>query len=194
MSLMTMQRIMYRFIYRNKSRIIGTLLILPYLVGVVILILYPLLQTVIHSFTDTIDGEQFVGIQNFLSMKDSRAFQSAIGNSAIFYLISLPLMVILPLIGAVLYTQNSRLDVMFHHTVFLSILLPTAALMQFADLLFSEGRGQRYDDFFRVAAFLRVAQFVQFKSYFLVIHSYKPKSLLVPDYLPFQLIFSTSPG
>ena len=96
MSLMTMQRIMYRFIYRNKSRMIGMLLLAPYLIGVAILILYPLSQTVIHSFTDTIDGEQFVGIQNFLSMKDSRAFQSAIGNSAIFYLISLPLMVILP--------------------------------------------------------------------------------------------------
>ena len=138
MSLMTMHKTMYRFIYRNKSRMIGMLLLAPYLIGVAILILYPLSQTVIHSFTDTIDGEQFVGIQNFLSMKDSRAFQSAVSNSAIFYLISLPLMVVLPLIGAVLYTQNRRLDGMFHHTVFLSILLPTAALMQFADLLFSE--------------------------------------------------------
>ena len=57
MSLMTMQKTMYRFIYRNKSRMIGMLLLAPYLIGVAILILYPLSQTVIHSFTDTIDGE-----------------------------------------------------------------------------------------------------------------------------------------
>lgn len=74
---------------------------LPGLIGSSCFALIPFLQVVVRSFENTITGE-WVGLKNYKEVLANTAFQLAIGNTARFTVVCIPLLVILSLALAVL--------------------------------------------------------------------------------------------
>lgn len=115
----------------------GAWLLLPSLAGVTVFMLYPLGKTVYHSFFSRISGGRFVGLKNYSELLSNGAFRLAVGNTASFYLIALPLIIILPLAAALIFSGTGRLERLFGRTMYLTILLPSASLMTVISLMFA---------------------------------------------------------
>jgi len=123
---------------KRFSRILpGMLLLLPSLAGTVVFLLLPLGKTIAYSFSRGLENGRFVGLQNYIDLSRSTAFRLAVSNSIRFYLIALPLILILPLIPALLFERTHRLAAMFDRAVYAAMLLAGASLMTFTDLLFA---------------------------------------------------------
>ena len=121
-----------------KTFLPGMLLILPSLCGVAVFVVIPFLKAVYHSFTSGMENATFVGFSNYISLFQSEAFVTALKNTVRFYLIAFPLIIALPLICAVVLAPHKRLAKLFDSTVYGSLLIPSATLMLFFDLIFSE--------------------------------------------------------
>lgn len=132
---------------RKKTGIL--LFILPSLTGVILFVLCPLAKAIYCSFFDKLDCRNFVGLKNYSELMKNPAFLKAVGNTGRFYAIALVLVNILPLAGALLFTDGRRVSRIFDRTVYLTILLPTASLMTVIGLIFSRGGLLAYE-----AAFL----------------------------------------
>ena len=115
----------------------GMLLLLPSFAGVAVFQLYPLGKTVLYSLQRGLENGRFVGLRNYIDLLESTAFHLAVGNSVRFYLIALPLILLLPLIPAILFEGTRRFAAVFDRAVYLAMLFAGASLMTFADLLFA---------------------------------------------------------
>ncbi len=130
---------MQKKIFRRMNKWLpGSLMMLPSLLGVGVFVLFPLGKTVCFSLTAGLENGRFVGLDNYTALMHNSAFLKALRNTAVFDLIAFPLIVLLPLLLAVLFTRHVRLSRVFEKAVYGTILLPGASLMLFVDLLFSE--------------------------------------------------------
>ena len=113
-------------------------MILPSLCGVVVFVVLPFLRAVYYSFTSGIESGAFVGFSNYIGLFQSASFLTALKNTFRFYSIAFPLIIALPLIIAVVLAPHKRLTKLFESTVYGTLLIPSATLMLFSDLIFSE--------------------------------------------------------
>ena len=81
----------------------GLLLILPSLIILGIVALYPVLSNLISGF---IDKGQFAGIRNFIILFQDERFKSSIINTLLFCVLSVPLELILGLVCAIVLHQK----------------------------------------------------------------------------------------
>ena len=91
----------------NKSRRAFLAFLLPSFLGVVFFVLLPFLDVFKRSFTTAVTGE-FVGIQNYVTIYENRAFRLAVGNTLRFTLVCLPLLLVLGLLAALLLTNMKQ--------------------------------------------------------------------------------------
>ena len=125
---------------RNRRQaLVGVALMLPSLIGVTFMTLCPLAKTILRSFFSGLGWGRFAGFKNFSGLINNEAFRLALRNTGRFYLIALPLIVILPLLMALVFSGDDRIDRVFKGTMYLTILLPTASLMTVISLMFSSG-------------------------------------------------------
>lgn len=124
--------------FRIKSFLPGLLMILPSLCGVIVFVVVPFVRAVYYSFTSGMENGAFVGFLNYISLFQSASFATALGNTLRFYLVAFPLIIILPLTFAIVLMPHKRLARLFDGAVYGSLLIPSATLMLFLDLLFSE--------------------------------------------------------
>ena len=123
---------------KRSRHLPGIAMLLPSALGIGMFVLWPLGKTVLYSLTAGLENGRFVGLANYAALLRNAAFRKAVANTALFDLIALPLIVLLPLILAILFTRHARLSRVFDKVVYGTILLPGASLMLFVDLLFSE--------------------------------------------------------
>lgn len=79
---------------RRREAWAGVLFILPWLIGLVVFQLYPMLATLYLSFTDynIIQAPHWIGLQNYVTMFTSdNDFWNGVGNSLYYALIAVPL-------------------------------------------------------------------------------------------------------
>lgn len=79
-----------------RDALLGYLFILPSLAGCAIFVLIPFVDVVIRSFTLGFTGE-FVGFQNYIDIFKNEAFKLAVGNTARFMAICVPLLLLISL-------------------------------------------------------------------------------------------------
>ncbi len=116
----------------------GVVLLLPSVTGVIIFMLYPLGKTVVYSLYRGLENGRFVGPRNYLELFDNSMFHLAFGNSLKFWLIALPLIMIVPILMAILFMNVPEFAAVFDKAVYTTMLLSSAALMTFVDLLFAK--------------------------------------------------------
>ena len=125
---------MKRFI----RRLPGILMLLPSITGVILFMLYPFGKAVLYSFYRGLEDGRFVGLTNYFELFDNSMFHLAIENSLKFLLIALPLIMLVPLLLAILFMNIPRFAAVFNKAVYTTMLLSSAVLMTFVDLLFAK--------------------------------------------------------
>jgi len=100
------------------------LMVLPYVVGLVALVLVPALVTMSLAFTeyDLLRPARWVGLDNFRELADDTIFRIALVNSAVFAAVATPLRLLVALGLALLLHRRARLV----GTARVAALMPTA--------------------------------------------------------------------
>ena len=109
---------------------------LPWLIGIIIFFLVPLLQSIIYSFSKvklTVSGleSQFYGLKNFstLLLKDA-LFTENLKNGFLSFLYSFPLIIILSLILGILLNQKFRSRMFFRALYFLPVIIASGVVIE----------------------------------------------------------------
>lgn len=80
--------------------------LLPMIVLFAVFMVYPIIDSLILSFQDFVDGEYiFYGVQNYITMFHDPVFWQSLKNTFIYLIIQVPVMVVLSLILGVLVEQ-----------------------------------------------------------------------------------------
>ncbi|MFN5515154.1 MAG: carbohydrate ABC transporter permease [Cyanobacteriota bacterium] len=95
-----------------QRRLTPYLFLLPALIILGLTVFYPAWQAFALSFTqydlDLTQAPQWVGLKNFQRLWQDRVFWQSLGNSALYLLGVVPILVMLPLVLAVLVNQKLR--------------------------------------------------------------------------------------
>lgn len=86
------------------------MMIAPTIIGLLILNVYPFIQTIFMSFTSAkaFGGYKFVGLKNYASMFSSPEFLQATWNTILFCILTVPVGVMLALVVAILLNAKIK--------------------------------------------------------------------------------------
>ena len=93
----------------------GYLLIAPTIIGLIVLNVYPFLQTLVLSFSTThpFGYYEVSGVENYVQMFGNKEFWKATWNSIYFCILTVPLGIFLSLLTAVLLNAKIRAKAAF---------------------------------------------------------------------------------
>jgi len=128
----------------TRNTINGILFALPWLLGLSMFWIYPILASAYYSFTD-FNGVQdpvWVGAQNYttLFVQDSD-FRLAVYNTLYFAVVSIPLAIVVSFGLAMLLNAKIRFQTVYRTIYFLPTLVPEVALALVWVYLFTPGSG-----------------------------------------------------
>lgn len=109
--------------------------LLPSLAGMVVLFVVPFLDVVRRSFTQSM-GDSWVGFANYQNVLGNQAFQLAAGNTALFVLVSIPLLMLFSLLVALFIRKQKRFKDLFKAGFLVPLVIPVAAVALLWQLLF----------------------------------------------------------
>lgn len=108
------------------------IMIAPTIIGLVILNVYPFIQTFVMSFSSTkaFGGWNFTGLDNYITMFSESEFWKATWNTIYFCILTVPIGVFLALLVAVLLNTKIKGRTIFRAIYFLPMVVaPTAVAM-----------------------------------------------------------------
>jgi multiple sugar transport system permease protein len=116
-------------ISRKENRA-GYLFALPWLIGLVVFLIGPIVASVLLSFTNwnLISPARWVGLENYRDMIHSREFWQSIKVTLFYAVLSVPLYLVLGLSLAILLNQRLRGMYMFRTILFLPTVLSGVAV------------------------------------------------------------------
>ncbi|MER2143984.1 MAG: sugar ABC transporter permease, partial [Eubacteriales bacterium] len=95
----------------TRRRYIGLLFIAPWIIGFLVLQLYPFITSLIYSFTEynIMSSPKFIGIQNYVQLLTrDREFWNSLRVTVIYTLFTVPGKLVVALMVAVLMNKNMR--------------------------------------------------------------------------------------
>ena len=124
---------------RKKEALHGILFVAPAAVGTLIFFLFPFLISVFYSFMDGVATRRFVGLQNYIELLGNKTFQMAVGNTARFVIVAIPLLNLVALTLAFLLMRMRRKTRDFLRSTYIfPLVLPVASVVLFFEFLFHE--------------------------------------------------------
>ncbi|MBQ8951225.1 MAG: sugar ABC transporter permease [Eubacterium sp.] len=130
---------------RQKSENLwGWIFILPTMLGLIILNIYPMIQTVIQSFYKTGDfgkGNIFVGLKNYQKVFGDGEIWQALWNTIKYALVEVPISVVLGLLLAVLLNKKMKGRGVFRTIFFLPMVVAPAAIAMVWKWLYNSNFG-----------------------------------------------------
>lgn len=109
---------------------------LPSLAGVAYFVLFPLGDAIRRSFFDAM-GNQFLGMENYISVVQNSAFRLAVSNTIHFIVICIPTLIILSLLLALLIRKVTLGKEFYKTTFLLPMVIPVASMVMLWRLFFS---------------------------------------------------------
>lgn len=129
---------------RMRRRIAPYLFVLPFVAIFVAFSVYPLIFTARLSFTNWhgAGAAEWVGWDNYTYLLGSPAFWSSLGNSAVLWLLIVPIQIVLAVIVAVLLdSAKLRLRGMYRVAFIVPFVTPLVAVAQIWVVLFDQDHG-----------------------------------------------------
>lgn len=127
-----------------RNTINGLLFASPWLVGITVFWIYPVLASAYYSFTkfNAVQNPQWVGMANYRQLFTSdRDFSLAVYNTFYFAAVSIPLAIILSFGLALMLNAKIKFQVVYRTIYFLPTLVPEVALALVWVYLFTPGTG-----------------------------------------------------
>ncbi len=117
----------------------GYLMIFPTILGLIVLNIYPFIETIIMSLSSTkaFGAYEFSGIENYITMFSSQEFWKATWNSVWFCILTVPVGIFLALILAVLLNAKIKGRSIFRTIYFLPMVVAPAAVAMVWKWLFN---------------------------------------------------------
>ena len=117
----------------------GYLLTLPLLAGILIFFAIPFLLVLRNSFYHGINyGEQFVGLDNYISILQNEVFHLAFGNTLKFLLLALPLIIVISYAVALMLKEHINKYQTLKSVLLLPYIMPVVGVVLLVELLFAE--------------------------------------------------------
>lgn len=104
----------------NQGKVAGYIFILPFIIGFVCFISFPMIMSLAFSFTkyDILTAPKFAGLDNYITMfTQDKLFWKTFGVTMYYVFFSVPLRLIMALLVALLLVKSSRLSG-FYRTVY----------------------------------------------------------------------------
>jgi len=110
---------------QSKKSFLSFLLVSPYLVHLLLFILFPVIFSVVLTFHkwNIISEMQFVGVDNYIRIFHDRLFWKALVNTLTFLVIHIPLQIIIALMLAYFLDQKIFLKGFFRATFFMPVVI-----------------------------------------------------------------------
>lgn len=112
----------------KKREYKGFLFLLPSFAGVCLFWVIPYLDVIRRSFFSAISGE-FTGLKNYSTIFENQAFRLAAGNTLRFFLVCIPLLVVLSLMIAGLLTRRKKSMQALKSMFLLPMAIPVASVV-----------------------------------------------------------------
>ncbi len=127
----------------NQDNIWGYMMIAPTIIGLIVLNVYPFIQTICMSFTSAkaFGGYKFVGMKNYAEMLSSAEFYRATWNTVLFCILTVPVGVMLALIVAILLNSKIKGKAVFRAIFFLPMVVAPAAVAMVWKWMFNADYG-----------------------------------------------------
>lgn len=121
----------------------GYLMVAPTIIGLLVLNVYPFINTIILSFSSAkvFGGYEFVGLKNYIKMFSDAEFWRATWNTLLFCLLTVPVGVLLALVIAVLLNAKIKGKVAFCAIFFLPMVVAPAAVAMVWKWMFNSEYG-----------------------------------------------------
>lgn len=110
-----------RMLLEHRRARTAALFLAPGLLVLVVFVLWPMANALWLSFTDAglINGGEFVGLDNYTALAHDERFTNALGNTALYSVVTTPVSVVLALAAAVALNRRLRARGFFRATFFL---------------------------------------------------------------------------
>lgn len=108
----------------------GLLFVSPWLLGVLIFVVYPLVYSFAISLTEYsgMNTPTFIGLKNYLAAAVDPLVRTAVGNTAYYMLLAVPIGLIVALMLALAMNQNVREVSLYRTILYLPSLIPAFAM------------------------------------------------------------------
>jgi multiple sugar transport system permease protein len=129
---------------RRQETRAGLLFILPWIISLLVFTAYPTIATFYLSFTDynILQPPSWIGLDNYSTMfQEDPAFWTAVRNSAVYAVVSVPLKLVIAFGLALLLNMGVRGIGIYRTIFYLPTLVPPIAATIIFILLFSPGGG-----------------------------------------------------
>lgn len=120
----------------KKDKIIAMLFIAPSIIGILVFYIIPFIWMVFYSFFDKPVNGDFVGFKNYIDLINNGVYRKALSNTAIFTGISVPLIIILSLILAILLNQKIHFKHTLRASFIIPLVIPVASVILFFEYIF----------------------------------------------------------
>ena len=121
----------------SKQAAIYWVFLLPNLFGVLYFSLLPMLQVLFRSFQSAI-GREWVGLRNYRMVMNNAAFRLAVGNTAQFIAVCIPLLLIVSLVLAVSLCSLPKLGRELRSAFLMPMAVPAASVVLVWKILFHD--------------------------------------------------------
>ncbi len=123
---------------KTKQSIAGFAFALPSLSGFALFFAIPFVISLYYCFTEGVGGARFVGLKNFNDLLHSGSFLLAAKNTLIFNVISVPLIMALSLVFAILLNRQIKGLSFFRSSFILPMVIPAASVILVWNIIFSQ--------------------------------------------------------
>ncbi len=109
----------------NKTKTIPYLMVSPYLLHLLVFVLFPVVFSLYLMFFrwNIISPMEYIGLQNFYKLFQDRLFFRSLGNTLIFLVIHIPLQIIIALLLAELLNQKIKFRSFLRASYFLPVII-----------------------------------------------------------------------
>ncbi|MBS5334517.1 MAG: sugar ABC transporter permease [Clostridiales bacterium] len=107
------------------------------LIGTGVFLLLPYAYVVVNSFIKTGSGS-FAGLDNYAAVLNSEAFMTAMGNTALFMAVSVPVILVLSLLISVYIYENPRLAGCLKTSFLIPMAIPVTSVVLMWRFLFDD--------------------------------------------------------
>lgn len=129
---------MFKANLKSKEAIAGYLFALPSLAGFAMFFIIPFAVSLYYCFTEGVGGSKFVGFRNFISLLQSNSFLLAARNTLIFDSVSVPLIIVLSFLFALMLNGNIKGLSYFRSFFILPLVIPVASIILVWQIMFNE--------------------------------------------------------
>jgi len=109
----------------------GLLFLLPSAIILIVFVGYPIIQSAwmsLHDWSYLQSDHPFVGLQNYVALAHDPRFWNALGNTAVFTVVTVPLQIVIGLMLALRFARGGRIRSFFRSVYFFPVISAFATM------------------------------------------------------------------